>query len=99
MSGVDYMVGEFDAILAEGKLKSHFGDDGGMNPQFAGNVTKEAVEAIRSELLFYAASPLFNGDPYYKNLTNVDGKHLFPQTYSEEKWQKSKGSRRVFYKK
>ena len=79
---VDYMGGGFDAILSGGRLKSHFGEDGAMNPQFAGNINKEAVEAIRSEILLYAASPLFNGDSYYKNLTNVDGKHLFPQTYS-----------------
>ena len=95
---VDYMVGEFDAILSEGRLKSHFGEDGAMNPQFAGNITKEAVEAIRSELLLYAASPLFNGDSYYKNLTNVDGKHLFPQTYSREKWEKAKTAAENFMK-
>lgn len=94
---VNYMVDEFDAILAEGKLKSHFSDDGGgMNPQFAGNITKEALEAIRSELLFYAASPLFNGDPYYKNLANADGKHLFPQEYSRDKWVKAKEAAEKF---
>lgn len=96
---VDYMVGEFDAILKEGKLKSHFASEGGgMNSLFAGNITQEAVEAIRSELLLYAASPLFNGDPYYKNLVDYKGKHLFPQAYSKKKWEDAKLAAENFMK-
>lgn len=95
---VQYIVDEFDAILAEGKLMSHFTDKGDLNTSFVGNITKEAVEAIRSELLLYAASPLFNGDPYYKNVKNIDGKLLFPQTYSREKWEKAKKAAEDFMK-
>lgn len=87
---VNYMVGEFDAILASHVLQSRFDADGAINPNYIGNITQEAVEAIRSELLLYAASPLFNGDPYYKGVKNLDGKLLFPQEYSREKWEKAK---------
>lgn len=95
---VNYMVDEFDAILKEGALKSHFGDKGEMNTTYSGNITKEAVEAIRSELLLYAASPLFNGNPYYKDLINYDGNRLFPQSYSKEKWEKAKQAAEDFIK-
>lgn len=93
---VDYIIGEFDAVLREGNLLSHFNDKGAVNSDFWGNITREAVEAIRSEVLLYAASYLFNGDPYYKGLKNQDGKNLFPQSESLEKWELAKEAAKNF---
>lgn len=93
---VDYIVGEFDAVLNNKNLFSHFDDEGAFNKQFAGNITKETVEAVRSQVLLYSASYLFNGDPYYSNMVNKDGKHLFPVTRSNEKWEKAKKAAKDF---
>jgi hypothetical protein len=93
---VDYIVGEFDAVLGNNNLFSHFDEEGAFNKQFAGNVTKETVEAIRSQVLLYSASYIFNGDPFYSNMVNKDGKHLFPETRSNEKWEKAKKAAKDF---
>ncbi|MFV0468940.1 MAG: RagB/SusD family nutrient uptake outer membrane protein [Dysgonomonas sp.] len=93
---IKYITDEFDAVLQDGNLFSHFGSDGKFQTQFAGNITKEAVEAIRSQVLLYAASNLFNGDPYYKDLVDADGNHLFPQSRDDEKWRKAKVAAKNF---
>lgn len=93
---IDYIVSEFDAVLQENNLFSHFNADGTFQTSYAGNVTKEAIEAIRSQVLLYAASDLFNGDPYYKDLVDSEGKHLFPQSRDNEKWQKAKKAAKDF---
>jgi len=93
---VEYVVNEFDAVIANNYLFSHFDQEGSFNKQFAGNITKETVAAIRSEILLYAASYLYNGDPYYSNMANKDGKQLFPKTRSNEKWVKAKQAAKDF---
>jgi len=45
--------------------------------------------AIRSRLLLYRASPLFNGCDLYKDFEDKDGVKLFPQEYDPAKWQQA----------
>ncbi|MDO5969853.1 RagB/SusD family nutrient uptake outer membrane protein [Flavivirga aquimarina] len=52
----------------------------------AGRVDKLAALAIRAEVLIYAASPLFNGNPDYSGMVDNKGTQLFPQNYDENKW-------------
>jgi starch-binding outer membrane protein, SusD/RagB family len=52
-----------------------------------GRMTKGIALAIKSRLLLYAASPLYNGNTTYANYTNQDGTVLINQVYSEAKWQ------------
>lgn len=54
-----------------------------------GRATKGAALALKARTLIYAASPLFNGNPLYKNITNKDGKHLFSESYDREKWKRA----------
>ncbi len=56
-----------------------------------GRATSVAAKAIKSRMLLYAASPLFNGNSeYYSNfVSKVDGRHLISQEYSAEKWQQA----------
>jgi hypothetical protein len=60
-----------------------------------GRPTKAIALAVKAQTLTLAASPLFNGteeegaNPDYLNITDRRGIHLFPQTYSAEKWQKA----------
>src|SRR5450759_1690069 len=53
----------------------------------AGRVTKLAALGMRAEVLLFAASPLFNGNTDYANMTDNRGETLFPQTYDPDKWK------------
>jgi len=54
-----------------------------------GKPTKGACLAIRADMLLFAASPLFNGCDYYKDVKNNDGTFLFPQQNDPLKWKKA----------
>ncbi|MDR2775733.1 MAG: RagB/SusD family nutrient uptake outer membrane protein [Tannerella sp.] len=60
-----------------------------------GRPTKAIALAVKAQVLTLAASPLFNGtedggaNPDYLNIVDRRDIHLFPQTYSAEKWQKA----------
>lgn len=56
-----------------------------------GRATSVAAKAIKSRMLLYAASPLFNGNSEYYSgfVSKIDGRHLISQTYSEEKWRRA----------
>lgn len=42
---------------------------------------------LKAQVLLYAASPLFNGNPNYSNFVNKKGEHLVNSTYDKEKWR------------
>ena len=53
-----------------------------------GMATSVAAMALRSRLLLYAASPLFNGNSeYYSDFVNHDGTALIAQTPDANKWR------------
>ncbi len=52
----------------------------------AGLLNRESVYAYKAKALLYAASPLFNGNPWYSDFTNRDGEPLFSSEYDESKW-------------
>lgn len=52
-----------------------------------GYPTKAAAMSMKSRILLYAASPLFNGNTMYANWKNPDGTVLINQTYDAEKWK------------
>lgn len=60
-----------------------------------GRATKAAALALKSRLLLYMASPLYNGNPDYANLTNKDGTHLFPASYNKDKWQQAADAAKI----
>ena len=51
-----------------------------------GRITKPIAMALKAKVLVFRASPLFNGNPDFAELTNQDGTQLFNQAYSEQKW-------------
>ena len=55
-----------------------------------GRATKGAAMALKSRVLLYAASPLYNGNELYAGMTNYYGKEIFPQTYDAKKWEEAK---------
>lgn len=54
-----------------------------------GRATKAAALALKSRLLLYMASPLYNGSSAYAGFTNKDGTHLFPTSYNQALWQQA----------
>ncbi len=47
----------------------------------------ESAAALKAMTLFYAASPLFNGNPAYSGFVNSKGEKLFSQQRDPEKWR------------
>lgn len=59
-------------------------------PQYeAGLLNMESVYAYKAKVLLWAASPLFNGNPWYSNFKNRDGEPLFSSAYDATKWQRA----------
>lgn len=54
--------------------------------QEMGRITRPIVLALKAQLLTYAASPLFNGNPDFASLEDNRGVKLFPQSYDPNKW-------------
>lgn len=82
---IGFIVGELDAILNDLPLKV---SDLQQENLFQGRATRGAALALKSRVLLYAASPLYNGCELYKGqMKNIRGEYLFPQTKDETKWQ------------
>lgn len=54
-----------------------------------GHITRPGALAIKAMILTTSASPLFNGNPDYVNVTDNRGVKIFTQEYDESKWQKA----------
>ena len=81
---VDFMIEECDKAIAD--LPLIVSDPA----NWAGRITKGAAMAIKSRILLYAASPLFNGCDLYKGqMKNQYGDYLFPQAPNPNKWEKA----------
>lgn len=59
-------------------------------------ITRGIAKAFKAQALFYAASPLFNGNTDYADLKNKDGKQLIPQTYDPNKWKLAADAYKAF---
>jgi len=85
---VDYVSAEMDA--AAGALPVTTNNDN------KGRITKPIILAYKTELLLYAASPLFNGNTDYAAMKNLDGKQLMNQTADVTKWKKAADAAKSF---
>lgn len=54
-----------------------------------GYFNKEAAYALKAKALLYAASPLYNGNGWYSNFSNKEGKPLFNTNVDLGKWEKA----------
>jgi hypothetical protein len=55
-----------------------------------GLATSVAAKAIKSRMLLYAASPLYNGNSMYADFKNPDGTSLINTTFDVNKWSRAK---------
>lgn len=76
---VDYMISELDEAMS-------FLPDKIINSQEYGRTDKRTVLAMKSRILLYAASPLWNGNSDYEGFRNPDGKKLVNTSYDANKW-------------
>lgn len=84
---VNYIVSELD--LAEQDLPvTHYTNEQQLASDF-GRASKIMCRAVKSRVLLYSASPLFNGNSDYANFTNKDGTQLISSTYSVQKWERA----------
>lgn len=87
-SCVNYIVDQLDSAYLELKVISTGSQPSSLplNNEY-GRVTTGICKAYKAEVLLWAASPLFNGNPAYVSVKNPDGMPLFPQTYDKNKWK------------
>ncbi|WP_299580388.1 RagB/SusD family nutrient uptake outer membrane protein [uncultured Sunxiuqinia sp.] len=76
---VQFVVDKFDEAATNLPAK-RFGEEYGL-------ATSVAAKALKTRILLYAASPLFNGNSRYDDLKNDDGTPLFPTSFDLQKWQ------------
>lgn len=85
---IDFIVSELDKAAADLPLTME--EVGESADKWMGRLTKGAALAIKSRVLLYAASPLYNGCDLYKGkMKNYYGDYLFPQEADPEKWTKA----------
>lgn len=48
---------------------------------------RESALALKARALLYAASPMFNGNPFYSSFRGKNGELLFSETNDPEKWR------------
>lgn len=81
---VAWIADKFDQAAAELKATREF------SALDLGRANYVAAKALKSRLLLYAASPLFNGNSeFYADFRNKSGEHLISQTYDKEKWKRA----------
>ena len=59
-----------------------------LNSNDLGRIDQVIAKAIKSRVLLYAASPLFNGNfEMYSDFIDENGDHFFNQSYDASKWE------------
>lgn len=84
---VDYVSSELDKAAAA--LPRVPSNNGQPSDTQGGRATVGMALAVKSRLLLYAASPLYNGNVEYSGFKNLDGTVLINQTYDQQKWKKA----------
>lgn len=79
---VEYIVNELDAASEVLPVEP-------ANPRDYGRITRGVALAVKSRLLLYAASPLYNGNTAYASFKTANGQHFISQTFDKEKWKRA----------
>lgn len=87
---VEFIVNELDEA-SKNLPKQTVGKD-------LGRIDQAFCKAYKAQILLYAASPLFNGNPHAAKLQNKDGKQLIPTVKDQGKWEKARIAYKDFLK-
>ena len=82
---IDYVLSEMDSAYDLVPDK-YLGAGGTEDATQAGRINKLVIDAVKSQVLLFDASPLYNGNPDYVNYKNEDGKQLMNTSYDAGKW-------------
>nr|WP_295863332.1 RagB/SusD family nutrient uptake outer membrane protein [uncultured Chitinophaga sp.] len=87
---VSYVVSEMDKAFPDVPVQ-HVNPVDPTQPDVTqtGRITQPIILAVKSQILLYHASPLFNGNKDLASFTNPDGTVLFNQAYDKEKWKRA----------
>lgn len=78
---IDYILNTIDLAAADLPVRVTSSNN-------LGRVDKLIALSIKSKVLLYAASPMFNGNSeFYETFTNQEGKKFFNTIYEAEKWK------------
>jgi hypothetical protein len=86
---VNYVLAEMDAakeLVPERHITVATGAD---DLSQTGRINKMIIDAVKSQVLLFDASPLFNGNTAYSIFKNKDEKLLMNTTFDASKWQKA----------
>ncbi|OQP44538.1 hypothetical protein A4H97_09195 [Niastella yeongjuensis] len=85
---IDYVLSEMDSAYA--MVPDKFLAAGGTEDATqAGRINRLVIDAVKSQVLLFDASPLYNGNPDYADYKNKDGKQLMNASYDAGKWDKA----------
>lgn len=85
---VEFIVSELDKAYTDLPVKSTRTE--------LGRIDKAFCKAYKAQVLLYAASPLFNGNPDMESLKNTDGTQLIPITEDPKKWEQARDAYKAF---
>ncbi|MGX5818663.1 RagB/SusD family nutrient uptake outer membrane protein [Chitinophaga lutea] len=83
---VKYILDEMEAAKELVPEKHVVPSSGADDLSQTGRITKLIVEAVKSQVLLFDASPLFNGNPDFAEFKNTDGRVLMNLTADPAKW-------------
>ncbi|ANI89627.1 hypothetical protein A9P82_10210 [Arachidicoccus ginsenosidimutans] len=95
-SCVNYIVTQLDSAYGELQSIASVQDVTQPLDDEYGRITTGICKAYKEQTLMLAASPLFNGNPAYTSVSNLDGTKLFPQTYDKNKWKQAADAAKEF---
>lgn len=92
---VDYVLAEMDSAREMVPEKHTVVTTGAEDLSQTGRITTLIIDAVKSQVTLYDASPLFNGDPAMAAYKNKDGKALMNTSYDAAKWVKAANTART----
>jgi hypothetical protein len=82
---IDYILAEF-AEARKMVPEKHLTAGGTEDATQTGRINTLVIDAVKSQVLLFDASPLYNGNPDYADYKNDDGKQLMNTAYDANKW-------------
>lgn len=86
---VAYVIAEMDKAYPDVPVVHLAPNTGAEDMSQTGRITKPVIAAVKSQVLLFHASPLFNGNTDMSDFKNKDGAQLFNQTYDKERWKRA----------
>jgi len=86
---INYILGELDKAYQDLPEDYYQDNSTDVDPTQRGRINKMIIAALKSQILLYHASPLYNGNTDYASFRNQDGTQLFNQTADASRWSKA----------